>query len=208
MRARSTFEQKGPGFLGQWNNLIFAAVPGPPLPNTQYVDLSTVPLGFADETFDAVYAYHVFEHLRPSDGASCARQICSALKAGGIWRVSVPDLETACRHYLATLEAADADSTQHNVVRYRWAVMAIFEQMVRDRSGGMMLDAIEQGEYDEEQLREMFGDMLRPLVEKGGPLDRETGGSLARSSIPASTSYCEGCIAGPVRSSAGHAREP
>ena len=29
-----------------------------------------------------------------------------------------------------------------------------------------MLDAIERGEYDEAQLREMFGDMLQPLVDK------------------------------------------
>jgi len=162
-------KQKGPSFLDQWNNLIFAALPGPPLANTRYVDLSATPLGFPDQTFDAVYTYHVFEHLRPSDGERCARQIFSALKAGGIWRVSVPDLETACRHYLDTLETADADSTRENMVRYRWAVMAIFEQMVRNRPGGMMLEAIERGEYDEEQLREMFGDMLGPLVQRRPP---------------------------------------
>jgi len=37
----------------------------------------------------------------------------------------------------------------------------------------MMLDAIEQGEYDDEQLREMFGDMLRPLVEARSPASRD-----------------------------------
>jgi len=156
--------QKGPGFLDQWNSLVFAALPGPPLANTRYVDLSTAPLEFADETFDAVYAYHVFEHLTPSQGERCARQIFRVLKAGGIWRVSVPDLEAACRDYLAALHTASDHSTPHNLVRYRWAVMAIFEQMVRDRTGGMMLDAIEQGEYDDAQLRELFGDMLQPLV--------------------------------------------
>src|SRR5262245_52112653 len=79
--GKEYLEQKGPSFLRQWNNLIFAALPGPALPNTQYVDLSTTPLGFADETFDAVYAYHVFEHLRPSDGTNCAGQIFRTLKA-------------------------------------------------------------------------------------------------------------------------------
>jgi Methyltransferase domain len=158
--------QKGRCFLDQWNNLVFAASPGPPLANTRYVDLSVSPLGFPDETFDAVYAYHVFEHLPPPHGQSCARQIFKALKPGGIWRVSVPDLETACRDYLEALQAAAGDSSRMNAVRYRWAVMAIFEQMVRDRTGGMMLDAIEEGAYDEEQLRQMFGDMLLPLVER------------------------------------------
>ena len=160
--------QKGHSFLKQWNNLVFAALPGPPLANTRYVDLSTDPLGFADETFDAVYSYHVFEHLTPFHGSRCAQQIFRALKPGGIFRVSVPDLETACLDYLDTLRAASDDSTRKNLVRYRWAVMAIFEQMVRDRSGGLMLEAIEQGEYDDAQLRHLFGDALRPVVEGRG----------------------------------------
>jgi predicted SAM-dependent methyltransferase len=158
--------QKGAAFVNQWNNVVFAARPGPPLPNTRYLDLSASPLGFADETFDAVYAYHVFEHLTPWHGERCARQIFSALKVGGIFRLSVPDLETACRQYLHALEAATAEPTRQNTVRYRWAVMAIFEQMVREHSGGMMLDAINEGAYDDAQLRDMFGDMLLPLVEQ------------------------------------------
>ena len=175
--------QKGPSFLTQWNNLVFAALPGPPLANTRYVDLSTAPLGFADETFDAVYAYHVFEHLTPSQGKRCTQQIFSVLKSGGIFRLSVPDLETACRDYLDTLRAASDHSTRQNLVRYRWAVMAIFEQMVRDRPGGLMQEAIEQGEYDDAQLRNLFGDMLRPLVARRGsarPRDRGRAFSLLR----------------------------
>ena len=167
--------QKGHSFLEQWNNLVFAALPGPPLANTRYVDLSTAPLGFADETFDAVYSYHVFEHLTLLQGKRCTQQIFSALKPGGIFRVSVPDLETACRDYLDALHAASDHSTRQNLVRYRWAVMAIFEQMVRDRSGGLMLEALEQGEYDEAQLRHLFGDALRAPVERRGsarPRDR------------------------------------
>src|SRR6266566_1532544 len=98
--------QKGPIFLKQWNNLVFATIPGPRLPNTRYIDLSTAHLGFADATFDAVYVYHVFEHLTPSQGERCARQLFSVLKAGGICRLSVPDLETACRNYLDALHKA------------------------------------------------------------------------------------------------------
>jgi SAM-dependent methyltransferase len=160
--------QKGHSFLKQWNNLVFAALPGPPLANTRYVDLSTVPLGFPDDTFDAVYSYHVFEHLTLLQGKRCTQQIFSALKPGGIFRVSVPDLETACRDYLDALRAASDQSTRQNLVRYRWAVMAIFEQMVRDRSGGLMLESIEKGEYDDAQLRDLFGDGLRLEVERRG----------------------------------------
>jgi predicted SAM-dependent methyltransferase len=157
--------QKGPTFLKEWNNIVFAARPGPALANTRYVDLSTTPIEFPDRTFDAVYSYHVFEHLTPSHGARCAAQIFNVLKPGGIFRISVPDLEMACVDYLDTLRAAVENPTPRNVVRYRWAVMAIFEQMVRDRSGGLMLERIDRGEFDEGQLRHMFGDMLKPLVD-------------------------------------------
>ena len=176
--------QKGPMFLKQWNNLVFAMRPGPPLANTRYVDLSTAPLGFPDNTFDAVYAYHVFEHLTPSQGECCAQQLFGVLRPGGICRLSVPDLETACRHYLDALHAAVDRSTRQALVRYRWAVMEIFEQMVRDHSGGMMSEAIERGEYDEAQLRELFGDMLRPLVASARTINSgDGGGSRERRSV-------------------------
>jgi predicted SAM-dependent methyltransferase len=159
-------KQKGGVFLNQWNNVIFSARPGRPLPNTRYVDLSAAPLPFPDATFDAVYAYHIFEHLTPLHGERCARQIFKLLKPGGIWRISVPDLESACRDYLRMLDTAAHEPTPRNVLRYRWAVMVIFEQMVRDRSGGQMLEAIKRGEYDAAQMQEMFGDALRSIIER------------------------------------------
>lgn len=164
--GREYLRQKGPIFLKQWNNLVFAALPGPPLENTRYLDLSVAPIGFPDETFDAVYAYHVFEHLTPAEGERCAHEIFRILKMGGIFRISVPDLESACRDYLDALQAAADNTTRQNVLRYRWAVMAIFEQMVRDRTGGLMLDAIDRREYDDAQMHKMFGDALQPLLNR------------------------------------------
>jgi predicted SAM-dependent methyltransferase len=174
--------QKGPTFLKEWNNIVFAARPGPALANTRYVDLSAAPIEFPGRTFDAVYSYHVFEHLTPSQGARCAGQIFNVLKPGGIFRISVPDLEMACVDYLDTLRAAVENPTPQNVVRYGWAVMAIFEQMVRDRTGGLMLERIDRGEYDDGQLRHMFGDMLRPLVERRGSVGSLAGRHHQRSS--------------------------
>jgi len=53
--------QKGPIFLKEWNNIVFAARPGPDLPNTRYVDLSIEPIEFPSQTFDAVYSYGSYE---------------------------------------------------------------------------------------------------------------------------------------------------
>jgi hypothetical protein len=164
--------QKGEVFLKEWNNLIFATTPGQSLANTRYIDLSTADLDFADNTFDSVYANHIFEHLSPAEGDRCVRRLYDVLRPGGACRVSVPDLEQICRDYLAALEEAARGLQQRQLTRYSWAVMAIFEQMVRDRSGGMMADAVSRGDYDDTQLRELFGDGLRPLVDRA---DRRTG---------------------------------
>ena len=158
-------QQHGGVFLRQWNNVIFATSQGPSLENTRYVDLSTSDLGLADNTFDAVYAYHVFEHLTTAEANHCARQLFLALRPGGVCRVSVPDLEAACRRYLEALDVAAQHTTAQNLVRYKWSVMEIFEQMVRDRSGGLMADAVKRGEYDADQLQLIFGDSLRPLIQ-------------------------------------------
>ncbi len=157
--------QKGRIFLKEWNNIVFATAPGPPLENTRYVDLSTRPLEFADETFDSVYAYHVFEHLTPPEGNCLAREILRTLKPGGICRVSVPDLEEACQDYLAKLKVAWEDPSEANVVRYQWAVMFIFEQILRDHGGGLMGDMIQRGEFDEAQLHQLFGDADKSMLE-------------------------------------------
>jgi predicted SAM-dependent methyltransferase len=159
--------QKGPIFLKEWNNIIFATRRGPSLENTRYIDLSTRPLEFADETFDSVYAYHVFEHLTPVEGDRLAREVLRTLKRGGIFRVSVPDLESLCVQYLAKLDIASKDPSPKNLVRYQWAALIIFEQMVREYEGGLMCEMILRGEYDEAQLREeCLGDSLRPLIKR------------------------------------------
>jgi hypothetical protein len=44
--------------------------------------------------------------------------------------------------------------------------MAIFEQMVRERSGGLMSDAIYSGDFETAHLKDLFGDMLTPLAHK------------------------------------------
>lgn len=72
-----------------------------PGPNVDHVgdcaDLSR----FADESFDEVYASHVYEHLGYQEQLPKAlAEVRRILKPGGTLRISVPDLDMLCRLFL------------------------------------------------------------------------------------------------------------
>ena len=144
---------------------MFVAVPQPPIKNVYYVDLSKQTLDFSNDTFDAINAYHVLEHLTPHEGQRVTAEIFRVLKPNGIFRVSTPDLQSICREYLRQLGIASENPTLQNIQRYQWSVMRIFEQMVREKSGGMMMDSLRAGNYDREYLDQTFGDCFRPFIE-------------------------------------------
>jgi SAM-dependent methyltransferase len=117
-------------------------------------------LPFAAGTFDAVYASHVLEHLNPADGEALVVEARRVLKRGGVLRLAVPDLERTARAYLERLDAAaDADDP-----RYRWIKLELLDQLVRDRSGGLMLDALREGTVDARDVSERVGDELLQAV--------------------------------------------
>lgn len=97
------------------------------------------PLPFADQSFDAVYASHVLEHLTPGKAARFLREVRRVIRPGGMIRIVVPDLEGIARHYLHALEqASHADATDTDRWRHRWMTIELLDQMVRSRSGGTM----------------------------------------------------------------------
>lgn len=55
---------------------------------------------FHDETFDEVYASHVFEHVRQKDVIKTLAGINRIIKKGGRFHVSVPDMDELCNLYL------------------------------------------------------------------------------------------------------------
>ena len=58
---------------------------------------------FPDASVEQVYASHVYEHLPYNGGvlASALKEAHRVLQPGGIFRISVPDLEICCRLFLA-----------------------------------------------------------------------------------------------------------
>jgi len=158
------FRQKSPIFLKEWTNVMFCVIPMPPMEGVYYRDI-TQPLDLPDETFDAVNAYHVFEHMTPQQGRNFAAEIFRVLKPGGIFRVSVPDLEHICRQYLNYLERSLQDPSIQNIQIYQWTVMEMIDQAVREKSGGLMLETIASGQYDKAYIKQRYGDVFRPFLE-------------------------------------------
>ncbi len=159
------FNQKSHIFLKEWTNIVYSLYCQWDVDNLYYLDLSKEKLDFPDNSFDAVNTNHVFEHLTPQEGEEFALEIKRVLKPGGIFRISVPDLEDICQKYLYHLQLCLKETNQKNIYNYQWSAMEIFDQMVRDKSGGLMLEAMKKGEYDQEYLDIRYKDTFKPIFE-------------------------------------------
>lgn len=126
-------------------------------------DLSTsIPL--PDASCDVVYHSHVLEHLKRADAQFFMRECFRVLKPGGFLRVAVPDLEQICRQYLLTLDRALAQGA-HTPCDYEWIMLELFDQMVRQQSGGGMRTYLQQHPLPNEAfVYERIGEEGRQLV--------------------------------------------
>ncbi|HLP47086.1 MAG TPA: methyltransferase domain-containing protein [Candidatus Kapabacteria bacterium] len=94
-------------------------------------------LPYRDQSFQAVYCSHMLEHLDRDAAAAFAREVFRILKKNGIFRVLVPDLEQMARLYLEKL--AELKNGNRTVEQdYDWIMLEMFDQMVRQKSGGHM----------------------------------------------------------------------
>jgi len=90
-----------------------------------------------DRSFDVVYHSHIIEHMTPRDALTLLRECARVLRPGGIIRIATPDLEALARVYLDRLAAA-LQGVPNADADHRWVSLELFDQMVRDRSGGEM----------------------------------------------------------------------
>jgi 2-polyprenyl-3-methyl-5-hydroxy-6-metoxy-1,4-benzoquinol methylase len=93
---------------------------------------------FDNSTFNVVYHSHLLEHFPKHFAPDFLKECHRVLKPGGILRVVVPDLEQIARWYLLLLDRSlqgDLEAQR----RYEWIMLEMFDQMVRNQSGGEML---------------------------------------------------------------------
>jgi len=152
--------QKGQIYRREWNNLLFSIYAQPPEEKDLYYYDVRKPLPYPDHIFDNVYLFHIIEHLTPEEARAFLRDIYRVLKFSGIVRISTPDLEDICRAYVGRLKDYEGSSTKKNLLRYKWSVLELLDQIVRVRSGGVMKEYATDGYYDPPYARERFGDVF------------------------------------------------
>lgn len=134
--------------LPNWTNIDFIS-------NDKYVIAHNLLKGipFKDHSFDYLYHSHVLEHFSKDDGVLFMRECFRVLKPNGIIRIAIPDLETIARNYIFWLEKGisnlDDDLIKAN---YDWMLLEMYDQTVRNSSGGQMGKYLIQKELINEQF--------------------------------------------------------
>jgi SAM-dependent methyltransferase len=93
---------------------------------------------FPDGSFDVVYHSHVLEHFSQQSGLRFLERCRKVLRPEGILRVVVPDLERTVEFYRHAFNNA-LNREQDSQFYYDWAVIEMYDQTVREFSGGEMV---------------------------------------------------------------------
>lgn len=102
-----------------------------------------------DESCAVVYHAALLEHMRYADAVALLIECYRVLKPGGIIRVGVPDLEKACQLYLEKLTAV-LNGDEVAVHDYDWLLLELYDQAVREKSGGLMREYLCQNSLPNE----------------------------------------------------------
>lgn len=92
---------------------------------------------FPNAAFDVVYHSHVLEHFPKTAANNFLQECYRVLRPQGVLRVVVPDLEQIARTYLVALEKASS-GCQEWASNYEWILLEMYDQTVRNKSGGEM----------------------------------------------------------------------
>jgi predicted SAM-dependent methyltransferase len=142
----------GNRFFGDWVNVDFVST-GPCVQSHNL--LEGIP--FPNESFDIIYHSHVLEHFKKADAIGFVKECFRVLKPKGVLRVVVPDLEQIVKEYLMNLEGAKRGEkiAKEN---YDWIMLEIYDQVVRNVSGGEMAKYWRRGRINnEEYIKKRMG---------------------------------------------------
>lgn len=93
---------------------------------------------YPDNRFSFVYHSHVLEHFGKNEAVEFIKECHRVLRPGGVFRVVVPDLESIAKQYIAFLKQALEQPSEYNHLNYEWSVIEMYDQTVRNFSGGEM----------------------------------------------------------------------
>ena len=144
----------------EWTNLDFKSFDGKVIEHNL---LNGIP--FENETFDLVYHSHVLEHFTKKDGKKFISECNRVLKKNGIIRIAVPDLEKIIREYIVQIEKGlENPDDEYTMANYNWILIELFDQMIRNKSGGEMVSLLKKRELiNEDFIYERNGNEVKDI---------------------------------------------
>lgn len=103
----------------------------------RYLNLAR-PFPFPDGYFDNAFSANVLEHLYPEQARGCVCEVFRVLRPGGVFRVSVPDLEAAVHGFHARAPERFLDAA---AVLARWIAWLLGAWFVPGGSRSVVLAA-------------------------------------------------------------------
>lgn len=156
----------GSTYHKDWKNIDFIS-------NSEYVQrhnlLKGIPL--EENSVDILYHSHVLEHFSKEDGKKFIQECYRVLKRDGIIRIAVPDFEKIAREYIKNLESAETGDLS-GIANYEWITLELFDQMVRNKSGGLISSYLSSSFLpNEEYIFKRWGSEAKML--RGALLEKE-----------------------------------
>lgn len=139
---------------------------------------------FQNDSFDVVYHSHVLEHFSKKNAAFFIEECYRVLKPDGILRIAVPDLEQILNEYQKQLQKA-LSGDKNAALNYDWIMLELFDQTVRDRSGGQMAEYLYQEKMEnQDYVFQRIGSEAKNLRRSYFAREKETSqGKQVRPSI-------------------------
>ena len=104
----------------------------------------------------------------------------AGLKRNGVIRIVVPDLEQIARQYLESLDKSPEGGTESEQ-QYDWVVLEMYDQSVRETSGGQMLEYLRKASPAQiEFVRKRHGSEIDRILDavRDKPQPRSHAGSF------------------------------
>ncbi len=152
----------GKRFHPDWTNVNFTTTGSDVIAH----DL-TQGIPFPEASFDVVYHSHILEHFSKPQAPLFLKDCYRVLRPQGVIRIAVPDLEQIIRSYIFALEQALSGS-QEAAYNYNWLLLELFDQIVRNHSGGDVAAYLRQAYIPNEAfILKRQGTEAKNLIESG-----------------------------------------
>lgn len=152
----------GYSFHKDWTNIDFSSTGEDVIAHNL---LNGIP--YADESFEVVYHSHVLEHFSKNDGKKFIGECYRVLKREGILRIGVPDLQKIIQEYTSLLsELKERKNDPYLNACYDWILMELYDQTLRNNSGGNMVEFLSQSNLiNEDFILQRCGYEVKEIID-------------------------------------------